>query len=203
VTLSDDEAKRRGTQKSVLERKAYPAFQIAIEINKQNSWTIHEDIKSSIDLLLRDRFAITQIRKLSRHQKTIIKYKKLQTDSFSLIKNFSHRNPQSINFQDNWFSPNSHRTLQNFKSKKSFIFIYSLSPNLIYEILTKLQFQFVVTKEIKKTSLIIGPAHHLKENSKLRNLAKKYNIPICSITKQNIYQIISFVKHLIKSKQKF
>ena len=35
VTLSDDEAKRRGTQKSILERKAYPAFEIIVEINKQ------------------------------------------------------------------------------------------------------------------------------------------------------------------------
>jgi stage III sporulation protein SpoIIIAA len=34
VTLSDDEAKRRGTQKSILERKAYPAFEIIIEINQ-------------------------------------------------------------------------------------------------------------------------------------------------------------------------
>ena len=33
VTLSDEEAKRRGTQKSILERKAYPAFEIVIEIN--------------------------------------------------------------------------------------------------------------------------------------------------------------------------
>eukprot|EP00986_Skeletonema_menzelii_P019771 scaffold29115_cov1319-Skeletonema_menzelii.AAC.9 len=32
VTISDEEAKRRGTQKSVLERKSYPAFQLAIEI---------------------------------------------------------------------------------------------------------------------------------------------------------------------------
>jgi stage III sporulation protein SpoIIIAA len=45
VTLSDDEAKRRGTQKSILERKAYPAFEIIIEINQQNCWTIHEDVK--------------------------------------------------------------------------------------------------------------------------------------------------------------
>jgi stage III sporulation protein SpoIIIAA len=49
VTLSDDEAKRRGTQKSILERKAYPAFEIIIEINHQTSWTIHEDVKNSVD----------------------------------------------------------------------------------------------------------------------------------------------------------
>ena len=33
VTISDEEAKRRGTQKSILERKSYPAFQLAIEVN--------------------------------------------------------------------------------------------------------------------------------------------------------------------------
>jgi len=86
VTLSDDEAKRRGTQKSIIERKAYPAFQIAIEINTENSWTIHEDIKSSIDLLLRKSFTGTQVRELFLDKRTFIKYKKLQTDTFTLLK---------------------------------------------------------------------------------------------------------------------
>jgi hypothetical protein len=35
--------------KSILERKAYPAFEIIIEINDQNSWTIHEDVRNSVD----------------------------------------------------------------------------------------------------------------------------------------------------------
>nr|YP_009496819.1 hypothetical protein ycf45 [Pseudictyota dubia]AWT39532.1 hypothetical protein ycf45 [Pseudictyota dubia] len=201
VTLSDDEAKRRGTQKSILERKAYPAFQLAIEINKQNSWTIHEDVKSSIDLLLRGNFTITQIRELSQNQKTTIKYKKLQTTSFSLIKNFSNRKNRSMHFRENWINPIRPTTLQNLKTKKLFVFIYSISPNLIYEILKKLKFQVIVTKEIQKTSLIIGSPSKLKENVRLRNLSKKYNIPIFSITKHNIYQIVNLAKYFNKSKQ--
>ena len=201
VTLSDDEAKRRGTQKSILERKAYPAFQLAIEINKQNSWTIHEDVKSSIDLLLRGNFTITQIRELSQNQKTTIKYKKLQTTSFSLIKNFSNRKNRSMHFRENWINPIRPTTLQNLKTKKLFVFIYSISPNLIYEILKKLKFQVIVTKEIQKTSLIIGSPSKLKQNVRLRNLSKKYNIPIFSITKRNIYQIVNLAKYFNKSKQ--
>jgi stage III sporulation protein SpoIIIAA len=61
VTLSDDEAKRRGTQKSILERKAYPAFEIVIEINHPNFWTIHEDVKNSVDLFLRGVPTINQV----------------------------------------------------------------------------------------------------------------------------------------------
>ena len=69
VTLSDDEAKRRGTQKSILERKAYPAFEIIIEINSQNSWTIHEDVKYFVDLFLRGSFTISQVRQFSLTEK--------------------------------------------------------------------------------------------------------------------------------------
>ncbi len=198
VTLSDDEAKRRGTQKSILERKAYPAFQIAIEINSQNSWTIHEDVKDSIDLLLRGNFAITQIRELCLNQKTIIRYKKLQTNTFSLVKNLPNPKNQSIRFHDNWLSHISPTTLQNLKAKKLFIFIYSVSPNLIHEILNKLQFQFIITKEIKKTSLILCSTINLKQNTKLRNLAKNNKIPIFSINKQNIYRIVHLAKYFIK-----
>merc|ERR1711862_9525 len=60
VTLSDDEAKRRGTQKSILERKSYPAFQIAIEINARNSWTVYENVKYSIDFILRGNSSTSQ-----------------------------------------------------------------------------------------------------------------------------------------------
>jgi len=201
VTLSDDEAKRRKSQKSILERKAYPAFQIVIEINAQNCWTIHEDVKNSIDFLLRGNLEITQIRELFLTQKTVIRYKKLQTNTFSLVKNFVTRKNQIERFDNNWLSHISPITLQNLKGKRLSIFVYSISPNLIYEVLNKLQLQFIVTKEIQKTSLIIGPKNNLKQNVKLRNLAKENNIPILFITKHNFYQVIDLAKFLIRKEQ--
>merc|ERR1712157_130645 len=63
VTISDEEAKRRGTQKSILERKSYSAFQLAIEVNNSDSWTIHESVENSVDLILRKNFNISQIQK--------------------------------------------------------------------------------------------------------------------------------------------
>merc|ERR1711871_1915408 len=52
VTIGDEEAKRRGTSKSILERKAPPTFDIAIEIHNPETWVIHENIENSVDLLL-------------------------------------------------------------------------------------------------------------------------------------------------------
>ena len=146
VTLSDDEAKRRKTQKSILERKAYPAFQIAIEINEQNLWTIHEDVTCSIDLLLRGNFAITQTRQFIRNEKTLIKYKNRQTST--LFK--TTPNGQTLGFvqQNNWGLRNSHITLSStsLKQKKLVIYSYSLSYNLIKEVISRFGVEIMLTK---------------------------------------------------------
>jgi stage III sporulation protein SpoIIIAA len=53
VTLSDEEARKRGTQKTVLERKAPPTFDIVVEIKDRDSLAIHHDVARTVDLLLR------------------------------------------------------------------------------------------------------------------------------------------------------
>ena len=53
VTLGDEEAKRRGTQKSILERKAPPTFDIIVEIQGWDKVSLHPDVASAIDAILR------------------------------------------------------------------------------------------------------------------------------------------------------
>ena len=53
VTLSDEEARRRGTQKTVLERRAAPTFGVLIEIQDREKLAIHRDVSAAVDALLR------------------------------------------------------------------------------------------------------------------------------------------------------
>jgi stage III sporulation protein SpoIIIAA len=53
VTLSDDEARRRGTQKTVLERKAPPTFDVVIELHDFDRLAVHHDVQKTVDLMLR------------------------------------------------------------------------------------------------------------------------------------------------------
>jgi stage III sporulation protein SpoIIIAA len=55
VTLSDEEARRRGTQKTILERRAPPTFDVLIEIQDRQRLLIHHDVTESVDALLRGR----------------------------------------------------------------------------------------------------------------------------------------------------
>jgi stage III sporulation protein SpoIIIAA len=53
VTLSDDEARRRGTQKTVLERKAPPTFDVVIELLDFDRLAVHNNVMKTVDLMLR------------------------------------------------------------------------------------------------------------------------------------------------------
>ena len=64
VTLSDEEARRRGTQKSVLERKAPPTFDVLIEIQDRQRMAIHNDVSAAVDSLLRGRPLQPEVRYL-------------------------------------------------------------------------------------------------------------------------------------------
>ncbi|WP_055074683.1 R3H domain-containing nucleic acid-binding protein [Pseudanabaena sp. 'Roaring Creek'] len=66
VTLGDEEMRRRGLpQKSILERKAQPTFDIAVEMWERYRWAVHTDVAGTIDMLLRDRDPGRQIRAVS------------------------------------------------------------------------------------------------------------------------------------------
>jgi stage III sporulation protein SpoIIIAA len=52
VTLSDDEARRRGTQKTVLERRAPPTFDVVVEIQERDRVVIHPDVTQAVDNML-------------------------------------------------------------------------------------------------------------------------------------------------------
>jgi stage III sporulation protein SpoIIIAA len=65
VTLSDEEARRRGTQKTVLERRAPPTFNVLVEIQTRNRLVVLEDVAAAVDAKLRGRPLPVEIRQRS------------------------------------------------------------------------------------------------------------------------------------------
>ncbi|MBA3741046.1 MAG: AAA family ATPase, partial [Chloroflexi bacterium] len=53
VTLGDEEARRRGTQKTVLERKAPPTFDVLVEIVERDNVIVHRNVAETVDAILR------------------------------------------------------------------------------------------------------------------------------------------------------
>lgn len=64
VTLGDEEARRRRSQKTVLERAADPTFPMAVEMHSRQRWLVHADVAATVDALLRGLQARPQVREL-------------------------------------------------------------------------------------------------------------------------------------------
>jgi stage III sporulation protein SpoIIIAA len=67
VTLGDEEARRRGTQKSILERKAPPTFDIVVEIQSWDRVAVHGDVAETVDSMLRGYRMPAEVRELDEN----------------------------------------------------------------------------------------------------------------------------------------
>ena len=77
VTLSDEEARRRGTQKTVLERRNPPTFDVLVEIQHRDRFAVHLDVGAAVDSLLRGFPLPAEIR--TRDEDGQIKVEKAET----------------------------------------------------------------------------------------------------------------------------
>lgn len=195
VTLSDDEAKRRKTQKTILERKSYPTFEIVIELNKQHSWTIHEDVQISIDLILHGNFIIEQIREFFIAQKINIKSNCIHSNSGSFLTPYNKFKSQNLNF----VIRNRNHNLIPIKSQVLSIYIYSLSYNLLREIICKINCNFIITTDILNASLIIGLKNHFQKSLKLKYFVKIKKIPVYLLTNINISELNKLINEVKKT----
>ena len=84
VTLGDEEARRRGTQKSILERKSPPTFDIVVEIQERDKVTIHPDVGEAVDALLRGIPPRTETRWVDEEGE--VRIEKLKTERTIAVK---------------------------------------------------------------------------------------------------------------------
>ena len=64
VTLSDDEAKRRGVQKTILERQGPPTFECAVEMEAARRWRVHRSVGEAVDSVLLGRNPPIEVREM-------------------------------------------------------------------------------------------------------------------------------------------
>jgi stage III sporulation protein SpoIIIAA len=205
VTLSDEEAKRRGTQKSIIERKGLPAFQLAIELNERCIWTIHENITNSIDILLQGREPKLQVRKFNQQKKLEIFSTNLSFQHFIILKineaniNWQKRRIQRENksFVTNDLNPifiEQGIPFKKFYEKKNLnVYCYSISKILIMKYFKVKCLNFRITSNFESANLIFGLKKHMKTNKNLRKKALVENIPIFIINKNSTRYIKNFI----------
>lgn len=215
VTLSDEEARRRGTQKTVLERKALPTFQIAIELNDKNFWTIHENIEDSIDNLLQSLQPKLQTRLLRNQGSIQINY---TTTNFNLSKFFTQRlKPKQIfrslpSTKDNFklspkiknkyyfFKENYENIIETKQTRQLLLYSYYLSTKKINKISKILGIRLLLTKIIEEADVILVSKKYFKKNFKLQQVVKEIKIACYLVNANTQNEITNVLKNILRKR---
>lgn len=214
VTLSDEEARRRGTQKTVLERKSLPAFQVAIELNDKNFWTIHERVEDSVDSLLQGQQPKLQTRTITNDGRIKIEYTNTVFPITSFFKQ-SYQSKQTLqslpdapkNFEfkseNKNLVPQKGRKLKTLLdpihdlTKEITVYSYYISINKITKICKSLGIILLSTKSLEEADVIFASKIYFRQNLKLQQLAKENKIPVYILNNNTVSQITNVLKQIM------
>lgn len=207
VTLSDEEAKRRKSQKTIPERKGLATFQSVIELNEKNSWTIYKNVESSIDQFLQNLETKFEVRKIINSKNLQVTYQKSKFDNYNHLyktdfnKNqLNNLNPNLKINQKKIYKIDQLSNLEKIKKKSLLtktriviVYNYSVPKILIKKIEKKLKIAFIFTKNIEKAEIIFALKFHFPSSSKFRDL--KQNLVIHTIFKNSTFKVLSTLKN--------
>ncbi|HET7814289.1 MAG TPA: R3H domain-containing nucleic acid-binding protein, partial [Candidatus Baltobacteraceae bacterium] len=178
VTLSDEEARRRGTRKTVLERKAPPTFDVVVEIQDRDNMAIHKNVAEVVDALLRGYQPQPEVRRRTASGRVDI-VQEADTESMPQLASAA-------------FDQDDHD--REDRDKPLMIFPYGVSRNKIERAVHNLRVNASIARNWDDADVVLTlKTLERKEQPKLKQIASE-NIPIYSIKTNTTTQIQSCLK---------
>ncbi len=222
VTLGDDEARRRGTQKSVLERKAPPTFDIAIEMSERVRWMVHEDCARSVDSLLRGQKPNPQVRTVSSTGQVEVTHEVPEVDTTermfapgwsvnrtpvsSKVAPFNagtsrKTGPTGQNWKEQGFMealPPQALDPQAFASAETMvIYPYGVSRNELERIIRAYSYNVRLTKELDEADVVMALRSHVRDKAKICTVAQNRQIPVYAIKANTLSHIMRGLRRIL------
>jgi hypothetical protein len=171
VTLSDEEARRRGTRKTVLERKAPPTFDVVIEIHDRDRLAIHKNVAEVIDALLRGYQPQPEIR---------------QREASGAVRVVQEADTESMpRLADRY----DHEREPEERDRPLLLFPYGVSRNKIERAISNLHVNASIARNWDDADVVLTlKTLERKEQPKLKQIASD-NVPIYSIKTNTTTQI--------------
>tara|TARA_Y100001968_G_C19436860_1_gene760220 strand:+ start:1835 stop:3370 length:1536 start_codon:yes stop_codon:yes gene_type:complete len=178
VILGDEEAKFRGTSKTIIERKGLPTFDVVIELRARELFAIYNPVATYVDSLLQSDPMDPELRKR-------------QDDGNVEIK--ASQSTQSSQAADVMSNSNQ---VSDLSIKK--VFPFGININRLKTALNSLQAPLVVVNEIREASFVLTTKSKTGPKSKVSQLAKTHQVPLHVISSQNNDDITKFLRTMFK-----
>lgn len=190
VTLGDDEAKRRGSQKTVLEREKQPTFDIVMEIVDRNTLAVYKNTAEAVDYILRGWPIRPEIRKVDEG------YKEPSNNLIEEVNKLDDK-IQDMSTESLKFSFSRQEYVNQVKDFKK-IYIYAVSRTVIEKVIERLDLHAEITRKIEDADVVIAHKAFSKGGNKILSTANDYRLPIYYIRSNSMAQIQKVVKEALK-----
>ena len=191
VTLGDDEAKRRGSQKTVLEREKQPTFDIVIEIIDRNTLAVYKNTAEAVDYILRGWPIRPEIRKVDEVYNTPPQDNIEEAAQQEKVKEEEELASQKLKFS---FSRQEYvKQVKDFKK----IYIYAVSRTVLDKVLERLNLQAEITRNIEEADIVIVHKAFAKGGTKILSIANDYKLPIYYVRSNSMSQVQKVVKEAL------
>jgi stage III sporulation protein SpoIIIAA len=177
VTLGDEEARRRGTQKSILERKSPPTFDIVVEIQERDRVAIHPEVGDAVDALLRDAPADTELRWVDENGEVRIEKLKAEKD----VKTKSKKAPK--------------------ETKTIKLHLYGVNRSRVLQIGRELHLNVDVVENLHDATMLVTSKNYYRRRPQKVRDAESAHIPVYVLRGNTPPQIRQFLSTLYSASE--
>lgn len=199
VTLSDDEARRRGTQKTVLERKAPPTFDVVIELIDFDRLAVHHNVQKTVDLMLRGITTRPEIR--VKHNSGNVEVVQTEESVEVAEPGFNQRFPSIAKSiaakqkEDAPLPPEGSRSRNVVR-----IYPYGIARTRLDRAIREKRAPALITNDIGQADVVIAIRNAQQGNpAKLANL--RSTVPVITVRSNTFSQIADAVDQALRGKK--
>ena len=177
VTLGDDEARYRGTQKSVLERKAPPTFDVVVEIQSWDTVAVHDDVAKVVDSWLRGYPLVPEVRRLDEAGQ-LVRGSASQTAPSTPTESVT--SPTQSPFAQDSFAPR--------------IFLFGVGRDKLEQAADNSDVDVEIVTDLRHADLILTTKSHYKRGSRVVRIAEESGTPVHVVRKNTAAQVQQFLR---------
>jgi stage III sporulation protein SpoIIIAA len=217
VTLGDDEAKRRATQKTVLEREKQPTFDLAVEIRDRNTLAIYQDVAEAVDHMLRGWTLFPEVRKIdaatggvrvltapsaAMEPRDMLGSYGSQPGGRGAAPNSGLDPSSALLVEPAGVVPQDERDLAPLPvgTNEFRVFLYGIGKGFVDRTLERLHLRHVrVTKNIHDAHAVLVLRGNARPGSKVLQLAQDYEVPVFYAKTNTMPQIQRAIRDALKT----
>ena len=190
VTLGDEEARRRGTQKTILERKAPPTFDVVVEIQNWEKVAVHEDVARVVDTWLRG-FPIDPETRWLNADGEVMKTREVKPQ---------HQSTHGAARHEPAVDPVEPNDDHADHAEERRVFLFGVGRERVVQAAQNTGLSVDVVNELRASDVVLTTKSHYRRGPQLVRAAEKSGKPIYVLRKNSLDQVEQFLKTVAKER---